>query len=110
MRVIIYILIALLAAIGVTHMLLPLFTGAIVISAGLWGFAVASVIAFCIGILLLFLVVGATALLIVALAVIWTLVAAFLFPLLLPILLPLLVVLGFISFFRRRRKEKIELP
>lgn len=105
MRKLIYILIIILALIGAWHVLLPLLGGVVVVTAGLWGFAVASVIVFCVGILLLFLLTGIAGFLIVVLGGVWTVVAIALFPVLLPLMLPLLIILAFISYARGRQSR-----
>jgi hypothetical protein len=85
------------------HIALALFTGAAVISFSVWGFLVASVFFFSLGILLLFILTWTGALIIGAIAAIWTIIAVLLFPILLPILLPLLIILFFVSYIRRKQ-------
>ena len=88
------------------HIALTLFTGAVMISFIVWGFLVASVFFFSLSILLLYILTWDGALIICAIAVIWTIVAIILFPILLPILLPLLIILFFVSYIRRKQNPK----
>lgn len=88
------------------HIAIALLTGAVVIGVSVWGFLVASVFFFALSILLLFILTWTGALIIAAIAVIWTLLAIILFPILLPVLLPLLIILFFVSYIRRKQNPK----
>src|ERR1043165_307987 len=88
------------------HIALALFTGAVVVGVSVWGFLVASVFFFSLSILLLFILTWTGALIIGAIAVIWTIVAIILFPILLPVLLPLLIILFFVSYIRRKQNPQ----
>lgn len=88
------------------HIALALFTGAVVVGVSVWGFLVASVFFFSLSILLVFILTWAGALIIGAIAVIWTIVAIILFPILLPVLLPLLIILFFVSYIRRKQNPQ----
>lgn len=88
------------------HIALALFTGAVVVGVSVWGFLVASVFFFSLSILLLFILTWTGALIIGAIAVIWTIIAIILFPILLPVLLPLLIILFFVSYIRRKQNPQ----
>lgn len=96
-------LLILLLLIITGHIAIALLTGAVVISLSVWGFLVASVFFFALGILLLFILTWTGALIIGTIAVIWTILAVLLFPILLPVLLPLLIILFFVSYIRRKQ-------
>lgn len=70
------------------HIALALFTGAVVVGVSVWGFLVASVFFFSLSILLLFILTWAGALIIGAIAVIWTIVAIIFFPFYYPFYYP----------------------
>jgi hypothetical protein len=103
---VISILILLALVIG-WHLLFPLMGGVIAITATVWFVIVGSIVAFCIGILLLFVFTGVGIFLLGLLALIGTIAAIVLFPILFPILLPLFVVFLFVSYVRRRHQDRI---
>ncbi len=102
-------LIVVLLVIFAAHMAVPLVAGAITLSVGIWTFLIASVVAFCIMIVLAFVFTGIGLMIAGGAGFIWLLVTLVLFPFLLPILLPLFLVAMFISYVNKRRAKK-ELP
>lgn len=107
MAFIIISLIVLLATIGFWHFFGILLGTAVIITTGIWVFAVASIIAFCIGILLLFVFTGLASFVIVLLGLVWTFVAILLFPILFPIILPIFILLAFLFWLRSRFARKV---
>jgi hypothetical protein len=87
------------------HLIFPILGGVIAISAIAWLFIVGSIIAFSIGILLLFFITGVGIFVLAVIALIWTVIAIILFPILFPILIPLFIIFLFISRLRRRQIE-----
>jgi len=85
------------------HITLALLNGAVAISLTVWGLLVASVFFFCLSILLFFILTWTGVLILGFIAVVWTVLAAMLFPILLPILLPLCLILFFVSYVRRKQ-------
>jgi len=83
-----------------------LFAGAVAITATVWAIVIASVVLFCAGILLLFILAGISVFLICIIGVMWAILAVILFPVVFPILAPLLIILFFISFIRWRNQKK----
>jgi len=84
------------------HILLPLLgislVAATALTAGIWNFAVATIVILCVATLLLFLFTGLGMLVIAIGAFIWTLVAIALFPIVFPIVLPALLLMLAIGF------------
>lgn len=110
MQIILVILLILLIAIG-GHYLLPLLGVAVIASSALWGVTLATVIFFCVGILLFFVFTGVGALIIISvISFILTITALVLFPILLPLLVPLLIVLLVVGVLRRRNQNAEQKP
>lgn len=86
------------------HVFFPLLGGAIVIGGIVWFFLIGSIVAFCLAILLIFVITGAGLIILGSLALIWTLLAVLFFPVLFPILLPLFIILLILAYWRRKRK------
>lgn len=89
------------------HILFPLLIGgAIIVTAGAWGFIIATILLFCFCTLLVFIVTGIGALILGLLFLIWAAIAIVLFPILFPIIIPLFIIFLFVSYFRRKEKNK----
>lgn len=99
----------LLLALGVIigwHLFFPLLVGGIVaITAAAWGILVASVVIFCVAILLVFIFTGIGAFILGIFAFIWMVLAIIFFPILFPILFPLFILFLVVSYFLRRKKR-----
>jgi hypothetical protein len=101
------ILLILLFAIG-GHFLLGALGVTLVLTAGLWVAIIASIVIFCVAIVLFFVFTGIGMLIVGGFSLIWVILALVLFPVLLPILLPLLVVLAFIGMIRKKQAKKAQ--
>lgn len=101
-------IIILLALVIGWHLIFPILGGVIAITATAWLVIVASIVAFCIAILLLFILTGAGIFILAIFALIWIIVAVVLFPILFPILVPLFILFLFISYLRRRQTPTIK--
>lgn len=99
-------LIIILLVIFAAHMAVPLVAGAITLSVGIWTFLIASVVAFCILMVLGFVFTGIGLMVAGGTGLAWLLITLVLFPFLLPILLPLFLVAIFISYVNKRRASK----
>lgn len=86
------------------HVLMPILGITLVISAGAWGVATASIMVMCIAILLFFLFTGAGVLLLGLFALIWTIIAIALFPLLFPILAPIFILMIALGYLIKKKK------
>lgn len=86
------------------HLAVAILGGIIVITAAPWLLIIASIVAFSIGILLLFFFTGIGIFILLGLGFIWLLLAIILFPIMFPILIPLFIIMLFVSFIRRRQK------
>jgi len=106
LRILAIILIAILALIGLWHVFFPLLGAAIGITVTLWVFIFGSVIAFCVAILLLFVITGVGLLFLGMGAIAWAVMAILLFPFLFPIIVPLLLVVCFLIFAQKMLSKK----
>ena len=106
LRIVIFALIVMFAAVISWHLFMALVGGAFIIGTAAWGVVVGAVFALCICILLLFMVTGIGILLLGLFAAIWTIVAIVLFPVLFPILLPLFIIFLVISYLCRKKETK----
>lgn len=88
------------------YLLFPLLGGAIVITTAIWGIVVGSVVAFCVGILLLFILTGAGIFILGGIIFAWTVLAIIFFPVMFPVLIPLFIIFLFVSYIRRRQVKK----
>jgi hypothetical protein len=73
--------------------------------AGGWGFLVATVVLFCVAILLAFVFAGIGLVVLGSLVLVGLILVAVAFPLLLPLLLPLFIVWAFVVWIRRGKKN-----
>jgi len=103
--VLIWAIILVLALVIGWHLAVAILGGIIVIAAAPWLFMITSIVAFSIGILLLFLFSGVGILILLGLGLIWFLLAVILFPIMFPILIPLFIIMLFISYMRRKQKS-----
>lgn len=102
------IILILLIAIG-GHYLLPVLGAAAIASSAIWGVILASVLIFCVGILLFFVFTSIGALLFISLAAfVLSLIALVFFPILFPVLVPLFIVLVVVGIMRRRNQRKLD--
>ena len=108
LRAIAIALIVCLGAFVVWHFFFPIAVGAISISVGAWAFVVASVVAFCTMILLLFILSGLAVFTIGLFGFAWLVIAVMLFPFIFPILLPLFVLLIFIALVRAKKIKNVK--
>lgn len=88
------------------HLIFPILGGVIAITTLAWLVIVGSICAFCIGILFLFVLTGTGIIVLSVIALVWLVVAIVFFPILFPLLLPLFIIFLFISYIRRKQKEK----
>lgn len=102
-NVLLFTLILLLILIIGWHIIFPLMGGVIAFSVAAWGALIASVVAFCVAIMLLFVLTGVGIFTLGAVFFVWTLLAILLFPVIFPIIVPLLIIFFFISYFRRKQ-------
>ncbi len=83
--------------------------GIIAFTAQAWAILVASVVIFCVAVMLLFILTGTGFLILGIGAFVWTLLAIILFPVIFPIIVPLFIIFLFLSyFFRRQKRKKLE--
>lgn len=102
------IILILLIAIG-GYYLLPVLGAAAVASSAIWGVILASILIFCVGILLFFVFTSIGALLFISIiAFVLSLVALIFFPILFPILVPLFIVLVVVGIMRRRNQRRLD--
>jgi len=87
------------------HLFFPLLGIAIVMSAGAWGMVTGTIVIFCIGIMMLFMVPGILLFLLCLFAFGWTILAIVLFPFIFPLVMPLLIILVFIAYVLGRNKS-----
>ena len=99
-------LMIILLVIFAVHMAIPLVAGAITLSIGIWTFLIASVIGFCVLILLAFVITGIGLVIASGAGFVWLILTLVLFPFLLPLLLPLFLVMIFISYANKRRQAE----
>jgi hypothetical protein len=99
------IILILLFAIG-GHFLLGMLGITLVLTAGLWAAIIASIVIFCVAIVMFFVFTGIGMLIVGGFSLIWVVLAIALFPVLLPVLLPLLVVLAFVGIVRKKQTRK----
>lgn len=96
-------IVILLALVIGWHLIFPILGGVIAITATAWLVIIGSIVAFCIGILLLFILTGAGIFVLAIFVLIGMIIAVVLFPILFPILIPLFILFLFISYLRRRQ-------
>ena len=88
------------------HFLFPIADGMVSITTGIWSFVVATVVIYCVAILLLFIFTGIGIFVLGIFATVWFAIAIALFPIAFPIFIPLLITVLFISYVRRRQLKK----
>lgn len=88
------------------HVILAILGGTFLLGASVWGIAVATVFAFCVAILLLFILTGVGIFVLAAVITIWTVLAIVLFPILFPVLIPIFILFMFFSYMRRKEGKK----
>jgi hypothetical protein len=94
-----------LLVVGGWHLIFTLLGGVLVIGAAGIFIAIASIVIFCVAVLMSLVLPGVAALTIAVIFVIWTIVAIALAPILFPILLPLLIILAVLEI--RMKKNKL---
>jgi hypothetical protein len=87
------------------HIVLPLLGISIVISAGVWGVAVTSIVLLCVCTLLFFLFTGIGVFVVGFFALVWTAIAIILFPLLFPVLVPILLLMVLIALMAKNKSQ-----
>lgn len=102
---ILFLIVSLAIIIG-WHLFFPIVGGIIAFTAVAWGILVASVIIFCVAILLVFIFTGTGIFILGAIGLAWMLLAVFFFPLVFPIVFPLFVLFIVVSHFLRKRKYR----
>lgn len=99
-------LLAILGLVAMSHFVWPVVAGSIAVGTGVWTFLVGSIIAFCAFIMAMFVIAGVGVYIMAIFATVWFVVAVAMLPIFLPILLPLLVIVFFLTFVRRRSRDK----
>lgn len=87
------------------HFIFAFLGGVLVISAIGIFMAIASIVFFCIAVLLLLTFPGLAGLFVGGIFVIWTLIAIFLVPILFPIVLPLLIIFAFLAVHQKKNNR-----
>lgn len=88
------------------HLFIPIIGGIVAFTVTAWAWLVATVIALCVAIMLAFIFTGTGIFVLGILAFIWTVLAIIFFPVLFPIIAPIFLIFLFISYMRRRSREK----
>lgn len=88
------------------HFIFALLGGVLIIGAAGIFIAIASIVMFCVAILLSLSLPGVVGLMIGGIFAIWTLVAIILAPILFPILLPLLIIFTVLSMKQKKTKHR----
>lgn len=86
------------------HLLFPLLGISLVISATIWGVAIATIFLICVATMLFFLFSGVGIFILGLIVLGWTLIAIILFPLLFPIVIPVLLLMLLIGLISRGNK------
>ncbi len=84
------------------HFIFALLGGVLIISATGIFLAIASILLFCVSVLISVSLPGAVALAMVAIFAIWTIIAIILAPVLFPIILPLFIIFSFLAAKQRK--------
>jgi hypothetical protein len=105
-RAVLWVLIILLLVLVIGwHLILPILGVAVVLSAAAWGVIVLTIAGFSLAALLFFLLPWVLILVLCVIGFIWLIIALALFPFLFPLLIPIFIILLFIAYLRRRRKQ-----
>lgn len=87
------------------HLFFPILGAAVLISAAAWAVIIASVVIFCVFLLLFFIFSGAFATGILGIiALIWLIIALIIFPIIFPLIMPIFIILVAIGYILRHRK------
>lgn len=87
------------------HLLFPIVGGIIAFTALAWGILLASIVIFCVAILLVFIFTGTGVFVLGVFAFVWMILAVIFFPIIFPVILPLFILFLLVSYFHRRKRR-----
>lgn len=105
-RAFLFTLFIILALVIGWHLIFPIMGGVIAITATIWFALLASIVVFCIAVMMLFALTGFGIVAICVFFAVWTGVAVVLFPVIFPILLPLFIIFLFVAIYRKVKRNR----